>query len=68
MKIIQLPETVHSDVEPLDEIINVIMPCKFIIYHDAKIFVWWHAVDPATFQNDGAKGRTSKWLRVAIKL
>ena len=42
MKIIQLPETVHSDVEPLDELINVIMPCKFIIYHDAKIFVWWH--------------------------
>ena len=45
MKIIQLPETVHSDVEPLDEIINVIMPCKFIIYmyHDAKIFVWCKA-------------------------
>ena len=39
MTLIQLPETVHSDVEPLDELIDVIMPCKFIIYHDAKIFV-----------------------------
>ena len=58
MKTTQPPETAHPDAEPPDETTNAITPCKPTVHHDAKTPARRHAADPATPQNDGARGRT----------